>query len=68
MDFIPFQNLACHEYNEVLHKDAAIMIIKVRPKNPLFKVTVKVAGSELIVLQGVLDAEQSNFKGTAEAS
>ncbi|CAA2984498.1 ATP-dependent helicase hrq1 isoform X1 [Olea europaea subsp. europaea] len=39
------QNLACHEYNEVLHKDAAIMIIK-----------------------GVLDAEQSNFKGTAEAS
>lgn len=44
------------------------MIIKVRPKNPLFKVTVKVAGSELIVLQGVLDAEQSNFKGTAEAS
>ncbi|KAL2462078.1 ATP-dependent helicase [Abeliophyllum distichum] len=39
------QNLACHEYNEVLHKDAAIMIIK-----------------------GVLDAEQSNFKVTAEAS
>lgn len=39
------QNFACHEYNEVLHKDAAIMIIK-----------------------GVLDAEQSNFKGTAEAA
>ncbi|KAK6148636.1 hypothetical protein DH2020_019548 [Rehmannia glutinosa] len=33
------QNLACHEYNEVLHKDAALMIIK-----------------------GVLDAEQSNLK------
>ncbi|KAI3454780.1 hypothetical protein Pfo_011443 [Paulownia fortunei] len=38
------QNLACHEYNEVLHKDAALMIIK-----------------------GVLNAEQSNLKKNAES-
>ncbi|KAK6921056.1 MrfA-like Zn-binding domain [Dillenia turbinata] len=39
------QNLACHEYNEVLHKEAAIMII-----------------------QGVLDVEQSYFKGESDCS
>ncbi|GFP90671.1 putative ATP-dependent helicase hrq1 [Phtheirospermum japonicum] len=39
------QNLTCNEYNEVLHKDAAIMIIK-----------------------GVLDAEQSNLYKNADSS
>ncbi|KAL8042408.1 hypothetical protein ABFX02_09G048500 [Erythranthe guttata] len=38
------QSLACHEYNEVLHKDAALMIIK-----------------------GVIDAEQSNLNENAES-
>jgi hypothetical protein len=27
--FCMLQSFACHEYNEVLHKDAAIMILKV---------------------------------------
>ncbi|RVX13926.1 ATP-dependent helicase hrq1 [Vitis vinifera] len=39
------QNLACGEYNELLHKDAAIMIIK-----------------------GVLEAEESYFGGHTESS
>ncbi|KAL9156100.1 hypothetical protein ABFS82_09G050400 [Erythranthe guttata] len=38
------QSVACHEYNEVLHKDAALMIIK-----------------------GVIDAEQSNLNENAES-
>lgn len=35
---VAFQSLSCHEYNEVLHKDAALMIIKVCLKSMRFEV------------------------------
>lgn len=58
-----YQTLACTEYNELLHKDAAIMIIKVCLKIICRWVRDYPAGYwTASFAQGVLDAEQSNLK------
>lgn len=61
------QNLSCHEYNEVLHKDAAIMIIKVSRTTYVENFDGCAALLNCYVTQGVLEAEQSNLARTAES-
>lgn len=56
-----FQNLACQEYNEVLHKDAAIMIIKVQLIIDIFKFSwtlCKLFVLCIVFMQGVIQAEK----------
>lgn len=68
------QNLVCGEYNELLHKDAAIMIIKVLTSDFCTGIstitTLSRAVTELYMLldQGVLEAEESHFGGLTDSS
>ena len=68
------QNLACSEYNEVLHKDAAIMIIKVFLKifalkfllHFIFFASLLELNWNGMFLQAVLDLEKSYFPEVPE--
>ena len=72
IDFCMWQNLACGEYNELLHKDAAIMIIQVSTSTSGLASSqspFKVAVTKFFLLdQGVLEAEESYVGGHTDSS
>lgn len=68
-----WQSMACHEFNEEIHKDAAILIIKVLASKILelrtgFAVLNINGWLYVFVVKGVLDAEKSYLEKMHDSS